>query len=258
MAGLNLTLQAGVAPAWSQLPGNAQALLVFIAQYMLIQGGQNFNGINFGASTPAPANRGIPWFKTDQFGNPLGLFSWNGMIWAPIPTVVASGTTATRPVNAGIGTEFYDTTISALLIYTPSGWSTATGNVGDVKECKAVDITTALVNNPGWSQDADSVGLVIGGAGAATSITAPHPYGQIVGEEMHTLALTEIPSHAHVIASSGGWAPYSGAFQNGAQPPGVFPIVTNIATANTATVGGGSAHNNIQPTIFYWRLVKVY
>lgn len=258
MAGLNLTLQAGTAPALAPLPGNAQALLNFIAAYVLIAGGQNFNGINFGSTTPAPANRGIPWFKTDQNNNPIGLFAWNGATWAAIPTTVSSGPTGSRPSNPSVGTQYLDTTIGAAIYWSSNGWTTVGGCVGDVKEVQAADLNTALNNNPGWVQDTQSVGLVIGGAGGATGITAAHPYGQVIGEENHVLSIAETPSHTHALSGSGGWAPYSGQHQNGTQPPGVFPVVTGVSTSNSAATGGGGSHNTIQPTIYYWRLVKQF
>jgi hypothetical protein len=38
----------------------------------------------------------------------------------------------------------------------------------------------------------------------------------------------------------------------------VFPVVTGVSTSNSAATGGGSGHNTIQPTIYYWRLVKQF
>lgn len=256
---LNLLLQAGTLPSGTPLPGNAQALVNMVAQYLAITGGQGFVSVNFGPNTPTPDNRDKPWFKTDSIGNPVGFFSWNGLAWASIPVTTASGPTSQRPATAAVGVQFYDTTIGALLVYSSSGWTTATGTVGDVKEVKAVDLATALKNNPGWVQDTDSIGLVVGGAGGATSITAAHPYASVIGEENHTLTVAELAPHTHTLISGNNWAPYSGQHQNGTQPPGVYPIVTNQAAAtSTASTGSGTPHNTIQPTIYYWRLVKQF
>lgn len=256
---LTLTLTPLPTPVGTPLPGNTTALLTLVSQYTAISGTQNFNGINFGSTTPTADQRGLPWFKTDAFGNPIGLFSWNGTAWVGIPTNLANGPTANRPTNPSVGTEFYDTTIGAVIIYTTSGWSTASGCVGDVKEVKAADLPTALTNNPGWAQDTASIGLVIGGAGGATAITAAHPYGSVVGEENHVLGINEIPAHAHNLASGNNWAAYSGQHQNGTQPAGVYPIVTAQDTAaQTVTAGGGAGHNTLQPTVYYWRLVKQF
>lgn len=252
MAGLNLTIGAGKVPFGTPLPGDAQSLANFFAQYGLINGTANFNGLNYGASTPAPANRGIPWFKTDQFGNPIGFFSWNGLAWSAIPVVTANGSSINRPSNPGIGTEYFDTTIGAVIIYTLQGWSTASGSVGDVKEVQAVDIGTALTNNPGWAQDTISIGLVVGAAGPATGLTAPHVFGQILGEENHILTVAEMPAHTHTISANQNNAAATGNVGN---PSGI--LSDHSATA-TGSAGGGAGHNNLPPIIYYWRLVKQF
>lgn len=253
MSGLNLTLQAGKAPYGSQLPGNTQALLNFMAQYVLITGGQNFNGLNYGSATPAPANQGIPWFKTDVFGNPIGLFSWNGLTWAATPNQIASGSFANAPANPSVGSVYYATDIGCTLVYSSSGWTTLSGTVGDVKEVTATTLAVALANNPGWAQDSASVGLVVAAAGAATSITSGYAQGTVYGEESHTLQITEIPSHTHPIAQGGGGN--ASATGNAANPSG---ILGSAQSGNTGATGGSAGHNNYQPTIWYWRLVKQF
>lgn len=248
---LVLSLQAGTVPSGTPLPGNAQAILTLVAQYMGIAGTQNFNGVNFGPNTPSADNRDKPWFKTDASGNPIGFFSWNGATWAAIPTNVANGPSSGRPGSPSVGTEYYDTTIGALLIYSPKGWTTTSGTVGDVKDVQAVDLPTALANNPGWAQDTQSVGLVVGAAGDATGITAAHPYGSIIGEENHVLQINELPAHTH---------PFTG-FLNGASADGnTGPggILSDHNVTATQSTGGSAGHNNIPPTIYYHRLVKQF
>jgi microcystin-dependent protein len=253
MSGLNLTLQAGTAPYQTALPGNAQALLDFIAQYTLIAGGQNFNGLNYGSSTPAPANRGLPWFQTDQFENPVGLFSWNGTTWAATPNQIASGTFANAPANPSVGSTYYATDIGCTVIYSTQGWTTLSGTVGDVKEVTATSLTTALNNNPGWAQDTASIGCVVIGSGPATSISSAYSPGTIVGEEMHTLSINEIPSHTHPLAQGGGGN--ASASGNVANPSGILGSAESGSTGGT---GGSAGHNNIQPSIAYFRLVKQF
>lgn len=249
MAGLQLSLSAGSAPFGTPLPGNAQALLNLVAAYVGIAGGQNFNGINFGSTVPIAANRGLPWFKTDALGNPLGLFSWNGAAWVPTPTVITNGPTGSRPSNPGIGTEYYDTTISCMILWNGANWTTTDGSIGDIKEVYAPDITTAMTNNPGWVQDTNSIGLVIGGAGGATGITGAHPYGSIIGEENHVLSINEMPSHTHQFTGF-----VTGASANGNTGPG--GILSDHNPATDQATGGGQGHNTIQPTLYLWRLIK--
>ena len=252
MSGLNLTLQAGTTPYGAQLPGNCQALVNFIAAYVGIAGGGNFNGINYGSTTPAPANRGLPWFKTDTFGNPIGLFSWNGTTWAATPTQLSSGTFANAPSNPAVGSVYYATDIGCTIIYSTSGWTTLAGTVGDVKEVQATDITTALNSNPGWVQDTGSIGCVVAAAGPATSISSGYGYGTILGEETHTLSINEIPAHTHPVSANQNNATASGNVGN---PSG---ILADHSAAATGSTGGSAAHNNLQPTVYYWRLVKSF
>jgi len=250
---LELTLEFGDPPAETEFPGTVKALGDLIAQYLVANGLENLTSINFGPDTPSEDDRDKPWFKTDEDGVPLGWFSWDGTGWTKQPEVVKSGPTANRPDGAD-GLLYFDTDIKALLIYERAAWRTAAGSPGDVKFVKAATIEAAITANPGWIQDPDSKGRVIGAAGAGTSLTA-RDYGANAGAETHTLSATEVPEHNHTLP----WSQFGGQHQNGSQTAGIYPVVTD-GTTNTSTVPatgtGGLAHNNMQPTIFYWALVK--
>lgn len=260
MSGLNLFLQAGTVPLNDPLPSSAQALVNYISANTGIAGGSAFNGINFGPNTPAPQNRGLPWFKTDTYGNPIGLFSWNGTTWAPIPSAVSAGPTASRPASPTSGSTYFDTTIQVLILWnaTAGNWTTASGSPGDIKEVLTTTLATALTNNPGWQQEMTTQGYVIAGAGNANNAATAHTPGTFLGEEAHTLVVSELAAHAHAEI----YGTYTGQHQNGTQPSGVFPAVTPgstaIPVANTASAGSSVAHNTIQPTAYFYRLVKVY
>lgn len=261
MSGLNLSIQAGVSPSGTPLPSSAQSLLQFCAQYLRIAGAGAFNGINFGSNTPPPQNQSLPWFKTDVLGNPIGLFSWNGTAWVTTPTIIANGPTSGRPTGASEGSSYYDTTIRTVLIWNAGqgAWTTLAGSIGDVKEVTAATIAAALLANPGWQQHTASNGCVIGGAAdVANAPATAHPQGQLIGEEAHAIAVSEMPAHTHTEA----YSTYSGAFQNGTQPGGVFPAVTpgalTLPNPSTGSAGGGSPANIIQPTMYLFRLYKAF
>jgi hypothetical protein len=261
MSGLNLSLNPGTVPLNDPLPSSAQALINYVSMYTGIQGGSAFNGINFGATTPAPQNRGLPWFQTDSYGNPIGLFSWNGTTWVTIPTSASAGNTAGRPASPSNGSTYYDNTIGALIIWNGAqgAWTTASGTIGDIKEVITATLATALTNNPGWVQETSSLGCVIGGASTiANGPASAHAQGSLIGEEAHTQAVSELPSHSHPTV----WCTYTGQHQNGSQPSGVYPAVTPGSTGDalvpTSNAGGGTAFNVIQPTYFAWRLTKVF
>ncbi len=251
---LNLTLSALSVPAGQQFPGTPQTFLNWAVQYISIAGQSTFNGINYGHTTPATADQDKPWFKTDNAYNPLGWYGWNGSAWTPIPMVAPSGPTATRPASPIAEQIYFDTDINCLLIYERSAWRTASGSPGDVKMVKATTITIALTNNPGWIQDPDSLGRVIGAAGSGSGLTA-RSYLDSVGAETVTIAKTNLPVDA--VSLKTGWDVFPGQFQNGSQSPGVQPITTGLGTTNT-TAGMGSATplGIMPPVVFYWALLK--
>lgn len=253
---LNLYLQAGTTPALAPLPGNAQALATFIAQYVLIAGGANFDGINYGSTTPSPDDRDKPWWKTDASGNPLGMYNWNGSAWVTVAQVANNGPTANRPINPATYTLYYDTTIGRQLIFI-GGWTTQDGCKGEVREVKAATIDIALSLNPGWAQDSDSNGMVIVGAGANSGAgLTTRAYGATFGQEAVTLAINQIPSHTHTT---------QGQFGSGGEGGGDNPLYYDDAQAPlalqvwppTGATGGGESHDNCMPAVAYWRIVKL-
>ena len=70
--------------------------------------------------------------------------------------------------------------------------------------------------------------------------------GHTGGAKTHTVALTELPSHTHTFRDGGGNAA-SGSFR-GMQNPG--------ATGDSSSVGGGGAHNNLQPFLTLNYIIK--
>jgi hypothetical protein len=247
--GLTPTLSAVTVPLGTQFPGDPQSFLNFIAANMQVNGLATFNGINFGASTPAPSGRSLPWFKTDNSGNPIGFSSWNGSIWTPSPISPQSGTFASAPTGTSPGQLYYATdlgTAGVLCSWSGSAWVTADGVSGDIKPVRGTNLATILANNPGWLQLIDMAACVVGVAGNGTAhsfSTRAADSGYPIGEENHLLTLPEVPAHAHTYTTFGNLAGTSGA----------NPIFANQTTTNTGSAGGGLTHNNMQPTWFvYW------
>lgn len=255
---LNLYLQAGTPPANISLPGNAQALATFIAQYVLIAGGANFDGINYGSTTPSPDDRDKPWWKTDSSGNPLGMYNWNGSAWVTVAQVANNGPTASRPINPAPFTLYFDTTIGRQLIYI-GGWTTQDGGKGEVREVKASTIDIALQYNPGWAQDNDSNGMVIVGAGAnAGAGLTTRAYGAAFGQESVTLAINQIPAHSH------GNLTAHGSNADNSDPGSLICTAAledngpqTFTSSGTGPTGGGESHENCPPSLAYWRIFKL-
>lgn len=256
MAGLDARLTALTFPAGTEFPGTIQALLNLLVQYCQITGLETFNGINYGDTTPAEADRDKPWFKTDESDNPLGWFGWNGSAWTPIPFVAPSGTTANRPASAVVGQEYFDTTITALLVYDGSAWVTAAGSPGDLKFVTAATSEAALAANPGWAIYEAGAGRVLGVAGAGSGLTE-RAQGATVGAETHTLIEGELPPHHHDdIVLEGSNEDFG--------DPGTLVLTAKtqdnglrtILNSTTGDTGDGDAHENMQPTLFLYCLVK--
>lgn len=84
----------------------------------------------------------------------------------------------------------------------------------------------------------DLRGRVPVGSGAGL-LLSPRTLGDLFGEETHTLTLTEMPSHTHQMARSGG--------AGGNNPQAAAGTVAGAFT--TSATGGGAPHNNMQPSI---------
>lgn len=253
---LNLFLQAGTAPAQQALPGNAQALLNFIAQYVDIAGGQNFNGINFGSVTPSPDNRDKPWWRTDANGQPLGMYSWNGSDWVTTAFIVPNGSSGSRPLNPASYTEYFDTTINRLLIYERGQWRTADGCTGEMREVEGATIEAVIALNPGWIQHTASIARVIGGAGTAAGVGS-HATGESAGVENLTLGINQIPAHTHGSIQLTGSEADNGDAGNLVVTASTQSIgLRTIDGSVTGSAGSGEAHSVIQPTYYLFRIVK--
>lgn len=80
-----------------------------------------------------------------------------------------------------------------------------------------------------------------------------HTLGERGGEQAHTLSISEIPTHTHVLngSSSDGTAPIAATnLLARAAPINPYLAPTNLAALNAASianVGGSQAHLNMQP-----------
>lgn len=251
---LNAELQALTVPEGTEFPGTVQELLELIAQYMSLTGLNPFSGINFGDTEPSADERDRPWFKADASDNPIGWFSWDGSAWTSVPSVMANGDSASRPAPALVGQTYFDTEIDVALIFNGSIWITEAGSPGDVKEVRAATLAAALLRNPGWSHDVDTIGMVISGASDGSGV---YSYDTEAGADEVTILLANLPNDSIDFQANVG--PYSGMHQNGSQPAGVYPIVTGAAT--TMATGplnpGTQVPLDTRPKMLYlWRLVK--
>jgi microcystin-dependent protein len=120
----------------------------------------------------------------------------------------------------------------------------------------------AGVDNMGGTAASRLTSTTITGGGDAV--------GEVGGAQTHTLTTSEMPSHTHTQnAHSHGYKPISNLASNNGQwhftadtlsgGDGTTGGGTNATTSETATnqnTGGGSAHNNVQPTMVLNYIIK--
>jgi len=252
---LTLTLTALPVPAGTDFPATVQEFLELITEYVEVPGSDVFNGVNFGAAQPPAIDRDKPWFKTTEAGVPVGWYSWAGASWDPIPMRVPSGTTEERPADASEGTRFFDTTLHAELIYERNKWRTAFGSPGDVKLIAKPTLAEALTANPGWIQFGAASGRVLGAAGAGIGLT-DRAYNAVVGTETHTLLTAELPAHTHGLRSPPGSSADNGDIGSMVVTANSAQNSSQLFDPQTVAVGEDAPHENMQPTLFLWCLVK--
>jgi microcystin-dependent protein len=84
---------------------------------------------------------------------------------------------------------------------------------------------------------------------AASGVTGT-TLGATGGSQTHTLTTAQIPSHDHTV----GYV--AGAVGSGATP--FFALSASpLGTIDTGNTGGGTAHNNVQPTIIANKIMRV-
>lgn len=72
--------------------------------------------------------------------------------------------------------------------------------------------------------------------------------GLAIGEEQHTLTISEIPAHTHAIRQISGPSIGGG--------PAIFSPIGSYTGGTTDFTGGSNPHNNIQPTVYSFKYMK--
>jgi microcystin-dependent protein len=94
----------------------------------------------------------------------------------------------------------------------------------------------------------DPAGRALIGAGAGASLTA-RALGVTLGEETHLLTLAETPAHTHSYnAPAGDQAIYAGG--------GASSASYGMGSRTTSSVGSGTAHNVMQPSLALNFIIK--
>jgi len=92
----------------------------------------------------------------------------------------------------------------------------------------------------GWSELVAARGRAIMGAGQGTGLTN-RTAGETLGAETHTLTVPEMPSHNHSL--------YTYASSSQGDASFFWGTASQPQNVSTSTVGGGQAHNIMQPYV---------
>ena len=137
----------------------------------------------------------------------------------------------------------------------PAGWLLCDGS--RVSRATYASLFGAIGTAFGDGDGATTFGLpdfrrrVAVGAGGNGSATLGSDVGDSGGAETHTLTVAEMPAHDHEQAAG----TLSSSAQL-AQPANIGGLTGLSAGLDTASTGGGGAHNNMQPSLVVNKIIK--
>ena len=135
--------------------------------------------------------------------------------------------------------------------YAPRGWAFCNGQAMSIKQNQAL---FALLGTTYGGNGQTTFALPNLQSRIPIHFSSDYPQGSMMGEETHTLTLSEIPSHNHALTVSGNPASSS-------SPSGLYPAVPDPAIGNAYYLApdcnmhpqavrsnnGGQPHNNLMP-----------
>ncbi len=137
--------------------------------------------------------------------------------------------------------------------FPPRGWAFCDGQILPINQNQAL---FSLLGTTYGGNGETSFALPDLRGRTPLHVGAGHAQGQKSGEENHTLSAAEMPQHQHVMQASTGSAlnptpiPGAGKLLADSAPNEVYRAPGELAPTSSGTiaaVGGGQAHNNMQP-----------
>ena len=132
--------------------------------------------------------------------------------------------------------------------FPPRGWAQCNGQLLPINQNQAL---FSLLGTTFGGDGRVNFGLPDLRARTPIHVGSGHTWGERGGEQAHTLAIAEIPTHTHVLqaSSANADAPVAGAnvlaAANNVYASSGNPIA--LKPASVANVGGSQAHQNMQP-----------
>jgi microcystin-dependent protein len=133
--------------------------------------------------------------------------------------------------------------------FPPKGWALADGQLLPINQNQAL---FSLLGTTYGGDGRQTFGLPDLQGRTPIHMGAGHTLGERAGEQGHTLSISEIPTHAHVLqASSANGDQLTPIANNFGSAAGLYSAqataLTSLLPATVANVGGSQAHLNMQP-----------
>jgi len=230
-AGLSVTLlRTGVAPMLANLP----------------MGGFKMTGLAVGTAATDSVNVS----QLNSFAPPIGtVVDYAGTSFAPTGWLFCAGQSLARAsytaLFAVIGTQYGSLDGSSFSL------PDARGRVVAGRDNMGGTSANRLTNQPG-GVNGDVMGSV-GGGETHTLLTAQIP------AHTHSGTTAADGGHSHVIGLTGGGAGGGGVKADNGGPSSTMntnAIGDHTHAFTTSSVGSGSAHNNVQPTIIFNKIIR--
>jgi microcystin-dependent protein len=135
-------------------------------------------------------------------------------------------------------------------VFAPKGWALCNGQLLPINQNQAL---FALLGTTYGGDGRVNFGLPDCHARTPIHMGSGHTLGERGGEQAHTLALSELPTHTHTLSgtsSDGSQTVPAGALLARAAPANPYAAPNQLGPMNVASVtnmGGSQAHQNMQP-----------
>jgi len=134
-------------------------------------------------------------------------------------------------------------------VFPPKGWALCDGQLLPINQNQAL---FSLLGTTFGGDGRVNFGLPDLRGRVPIHVGSGHTLGERGGEQAHTLSISEIPTHVHVLKGSGDTGNSQSAANNvlGVVPGRAYTDASALVALNPATipnVGGSQAHLNMQP-----------
>ena len=130
--------------------------------------------------------------------------------------------------------------------FAPKGWAGCNGQLLPINQNQAL---FSLLGTTYGGNGVTTFGLPNLQGAAPMHQGGGHPLGEHAGEQIHTVTLSEMPAHTHLVTASGANGSTAGpavpaAVNNAYGPPS---NLTPLDPSSLTAAGGSQSHQNMQP-----------